>query len=141
MATLEKFYSDVVLGGVQSSDLGWSFEEATVTVTAASTAGMLLEVSGTKLINVVDGASTTEADAVAVLVDVRVDQGDGLAAGDHVLVVAKRGVTVNKNYVKMADGTTGAAKAASATAIAAFEAAGANKVTDKVFGTAAAVEA
>lgn len=135
MATLDKFYSDVVLGGVQSSDLGYSFEEATVTVDAASTAGMLLEDDGTgKLINVVDGDSTTEADAVAVLVDVRVDQGEGLAAGDHVLVVAKRGVTVNKNYVQMADGTSGDAKAASATAIAAFEAAGANKVTDKVFG-------
>lgn len=135
MATLDKFYSDVVLGTVQSSDLGYCFEEATVTVTAASTAGMLLEDDGAgKLINVVDGVSTTEADAVAVLVDVRVDQETPLAPGEHVLVVARRGVTVNKNFIQMADGTSAAAKAASAAAIAAFEAAGNNKVTDKVFG-------
>ncbi|AUR87518.1 hypothetical protein NVP1101O_107 [Vibrio phage 1.101.O._10N.261.45.C6] len=126
-ATLTTFQSDVLLGTVQSGDLGYNFEEAVVTIKAGMKMGAALESTS------VAGkytwvATATVADCDAVLID-PLAQGyvATLPAGDHTLVVAKRGSTINQAFFAVESGTT-------ADAIKAFEKAGANKVTDKVFG-------
>lgn len=128
MATLDTFKSDVLLGNVQSSDLGYSFVEATVTIAAGMVMGAALESTS------VPGkytwvAPATIADCDGVLVDPDA-QGyvTPLAPGDHTLVVAVRGCTIADDKFVINGGTEGNRL----TAVAAFEAAGANKVTDKV---------
>lgn len=130
MATLDTFQSDVLLGSVQSSDLGFSMEEVTVTMATGMKMGAALELVGGKYIHVV---AANVANTVAILVDVDSEPVDGveLAAGDHTLVIAKRGTTINLNKVTLADSTTPSVIRAAADA---FEAAGANKVTDKLLG-------
>lgn len=126
MATLDKFQSEVVLGKVASSDLGYGAEEVTVTWTDGMGMGSAL----------VDGAWATAATAAnvnGVLIDPEAESYDGVAkvAGQtYTMVVAKRGYTINSQYfnILMASGTT---QTDVDNAIAAFEAAGANKVTDK----------
>ncbi len=93
-ATLNNFQSDVLLGGVQSADLGYSFEEVSVTIADGMRSGAVLEPSGSNWIWVVP-ANT--ANAAAVLLDTRADQETQLAAGNHTLVVARRGATINSN--------------------------------------------
>lgn len=126
MAKLTQFVSDVLLGKVGSSDLGYNTEEVTVTISGAMIAGASLGLVGGKYIW---STIATKADSVAVLVDEKALEGHALAAGDHTLKVAKRGVTVNKAYFNLSDEASGANVDA---AVAAFEAAGANKVTAKV---------
>lgn len=129
MAILDTFKSDVLLGRVGSSDLGYTVEEVTVTIQAGMKMGAALELVGGKYIWVI-GANA--ANTTAILVDQDAEgYVEDLPAGDHVLVVAKRGCTINKNKITYADGTVPATIDAIA---AAFEAAGANKVTDKVSG-------
>lgn len=130
MATIDTFQSDVLLGNVQSSDLGYSFEEVTVTIEAGMVMGAALESTS------VAGKYTwvvpaQVANCDAVLVDPLAQGYDGaLAAGDHILVVAKRGTTIADNKFVINGGTEPNRQSA----IDAFEAAGGNKVTDKVFG-------
>ncbi len=130
-ATLTTFQSDVLLGTVQSGDLGYPFEEATVTIAAGMKMGAALEstsVAG-KYTWVVEA---TSGDCDAVLIDPRAEgYVANLPAGDHTLVVAKRGCTINE-----AEFTVVGAAAVKTAAITAFEKAGGNKVTDKVFGQA-----
>ena len=129
MAILDTFQSDVLLGSVQSSDLGFAFDEVIVTMTADMKMGAALELVGNKYIHVV---AANVANCTAVLVDPDAEGYDGaLPAGDHHLVVAKRGCTIAFNKLTLADSTTAADLKAAA---AAFEVAGGNKVTDKVFG-------
>lgn len=128
MATLNKFQSDVVLGGVQSSDLGYSVEEVTVTIAAGMSMGSVLEATS------VAGkytwvATATVADANAILIDTRAEgYEETLPDGDHILVVAKRGTTANKTLLNFSGTVTAPNQEI---AFAAFEVAGANKVTDK----------
>lgn len=129
MATIDTFQSDVLLGKVQSGDLGYSVEEVVVTIADGMTMGAALELSAGKYIWVV---AANVANTVAVLVDPLAEgYVEALTAGDHTLVIAKRGVTINKNKLTLADSVVAADITAAAVA---FEAAGANKVTDKVFG-------
>lgn len=129
-AILTTFQSDVLLGTVQSGDLGYSFDEVVVTIKDGMKMGAALEstsVAG-KYTWVV---TATAGDCDAVLIDPRAEgYAETLPAGDHTLVVAKRGATVNKAFFALDGGSDATA------AIAAFEKAGANKVTDKVFGQA-----
>jgi len=131
MASLTKFQSDVLLGQVASSDLGYSFKEVTVTIAAGMEMGSVLEstsVAGKYTWVVV----ATVGNADAILIDPKAQGYDEvLAAGDHTLVVAVRGVTIAEQELNFGDGVSAGNIA---TAIAAFEAAGANKVTDKVYG-------
>lgn len=130
MAILNTFQSDVLLGSVQSSDLGFAFEEVTVTIEDGMLMGAALESTS------VAGKYTwvvpaTVANCDAVLIDPDAEGYDTpLVAGDYTLVVAKRGCTVAEGKFAI-DGGNAANKAS---AIAAFEAAGMNKVTDKVLG-------
>lgn len=129
MATIDTFKSDVLLGKVQSGDLGYNTEEVTVTIEDGMKMGAALELVAGKYIWVV---AANVANTVAVLVDPLAEgYEDDLEAGDHTLIVAKRGVTINKNKLTLADSVVAADITAAAVA---FEAAGANKVTDKVFG-------
>ena len=130
MATLDTYKSDVVLGKVQSSDLGYGVDEVTVTIEAGMKMGAALEstsVSG-KFTWVVAG---TVDDCDAVLIDPQAEGYDGeLPAGDYTLVVARRGHTIAEDKFELKSGTA----ANKLSAIAAFEKAGMNKVTDKVLG-------
>lgn len=129
MATIDTFKSDVVLGKVQSGDLGYGVEEVTVTFQDTMKMGAALELVAGKYIWVV---AANVANTVAVLVDPLAEGYEtALVAGDHTLVVAKRGHTINKNKITLADSVVAADITAASVA---FEAAGANKVTDKVFG-------
>ena len=128
-ATLNNFHSDVLLGGVQSADLGYSFEEASVTVGAGQTlrSGAVLEPSGANWIWVV---AANVANAEAVLLDISADQDTALAAGNHNLVIVRRGATINDNRLSFADTVNATQRA---TAISALNDEGI-KVTDKVIG-------
>ncbi|AUR84685.1 hypothetical protein NVP1063O_018 [Vibrio phage 1.063.O._10N.261.45.C7] len=129
MATLDTFQSDVLLGQVGSSDLGYTVEEVTVTIQAGMKMGAALELVGGKYIWVV---AANVANTAAILVDPDAEgYVEELTAGDHTLVVAKRGTTIALNKVTLANSTDAATIRSAA---AAFEAAGSNKVTDKVFG-------
>ncbi len=129
-AILTTFQSDVLLGTVQSGDLGYSFEEAVVTIKDGMKMGAALE--STSVAGKFTWVATATADDCnAVLIDPRAEgYVETLPAGDHTLVVAKRGATINKAFFALDGGSDAAA------AIAAFEKAGANKVTDKVSGKA-----
>jgi len=127
MATLDLFVSDVLLGEAASSDAGYTVEEATVTYSTGMKTGAALELSGGKYIWVV---AANVANTTGVLVDVRATGIETLTdATDYTMVVAKRGCTINKNYLTLADSVVAGDIDDAA---AAFEAAGANKVTDKV---------
>ncbi len=133
MATIEKFMSDVVLGSVMSSDLGFSFEEVTVTWSDGMEAGAFLELSGDTYIWV---ETANVANTVAVLADVQAlpshPDYDDLADGTtYTMNIAKRGVTVNYNELTLSDSTD---TSVIDTAVPYFEAAGMNKVTDKFVG-------
>ena len=129
MATIETFQSDVLLGKVQSSDLGYGVEEVTVTIEDGMEMGAALELVSGKYVWVV---AANVANTSAVLIDT-LAQGyvAPLEAGDHTLVVAKRGATINKLKLTLADSVVEADITAAAVA---FELAGANKVTDKFLG-------
>lgn len=127
MATLETFQSDVLLGQVGSSDLGYTVEEVVVTIAAGMKMGAALELTGGKYVWV---EAANAANTNAILVDPAAEgYVEELAVGDHTLVVAKRGCTINKNKITYADGSDSAVVDAIA---AAFEKAGANKVTANV---------
>lgn len=125
MAELTQKVSDVLLGQVGASDAGYSFEEVTVTYSTGMEIGAALELDTGKYIWVV---ALNVANTSAVLIDVRATAGyETLVNGtDYTFVVARRGVTVNKNMLTLADSVVAADITAAAVA---FEAAGANKVT------------
>lgn len=126
-ATLNNFHSDVLLGGVQSADLGYSFEEVSVTMQTGMRSGAVLEPSGANWIWVVP-ANT--ANAAAVLLDIRADQETELTAGNQTLVVVRRGATINDNRLSFTTTVNATQRAA---AISALNDEGI-KVSDKVIG-------
>lgn len=119
--TLTQFYSDVVLGQVNASDAGYAFEEMTVTYAANMAAGAIVKSDGTW------AAAADAANAYGVVVDRRANNylGDLVAGTTYKLVVARRGVTLNKSLLKYSDAAINAA------GVTALEAKGI-KVTDKV---------
>jgi hypothetical protein len=129
MAELTQKVSDVLLGQVGSSDAGYSFDESKVTTFATGMEiGAALKITGGKY---VWAAIADVADVVGILIDVRTTAGYEtlVNATDYTFVVAKRGTTINKNFLTLSDGGTAGNLTSAAEA---FEAAGANKVTDKI---------
>ncbi|ULG01448.1 hypothetical protein phiA019_0102 [Aeromonas phage phiA019] len=123
LESISQFYSDLVLGVVEASDIGYSVEEVSVTWAASMAAGALLKADGT-------WAAIADAASVAsVLIDARVtrEAQDFVVGTQYKLVVAKRALTLNKNLLKFSDGAINAA------GVTALEAKGI-KVTDKVVG-------
>lgn len=129
MAELKQFVSDVLLGQVNASDAGYNFEQGTVTWSTGMKAGAALKLVAGKY---VWAAIADVANVVGVLVDQGATDGldgDKVDATDYEMIVAKRGCTINKNTLTLSDGGTAGNITSAAEA---FEAAGANKVTDKV---------
>ena len=123
LESISQFYSDLVLGSVVSSDLGYSVEEVSVTWAANMAAGALLKADGTW------AAIADAATVSSVLIDARVtrEAQDFVVGTVYKLVVAKRALTLNKSLLKFSDGFIDAA------GVTALEAKGI-KVTDKVVG-------
>lgn len=123
LESITQFYSDLVLGTVVSSDLGYSVEEVSVTWAANMAPGALLKADGTW------AAIADAATVSSVLIDARVtrEAQDFVVGTVYKLVVAKRALTLNKNLLKFSDGAINTA------GVAALEAKGI-KVTDKVVG-------
>lgn len=123
LESITQFYSDLVLGTVVASDLGYSVEEVSVTWAANMAAGSLLKADGTW------AAIADAATVSSVLIDARVtrEAQDFVVGTVYKLVVAKRALTLNKNLLKFSDGAINAA------GVTALEAKGI-KVTDKVVG-------
>lgn len=128
MAELKKFYSDVVLGEVASGDLGYGVYEGTVTWAATMSTGALLK--GSDAAGYTWAAAADIADVTAVLVDVRALGYDEtlVAATDYDMVVAKRGMTLNLNYLEFSDATGSTAAVVGQLATLGI------KATDKVVG-------
>lgn len=137
MATITTFQSDVLLGSVQSSDLGYPFAEVTVLWDDATTGTDGAMAMGAAVYD--NGGTFTWADAanvanvVGVIVDPLAQQYDETLVGGqtYTMVIAKRGCTIAEDYFTLAGTTTLTNKT---DAIAAFEAAGANVVSDKLLG-------
>lgn len=128
MATIKEFMSDIFFGGVLSTDSGYTVKEGTVTWSADLKVGTALKVVAGKYVAATD---SDDAAIVGVLADYRAlpsyTEVEGFVAGtDYPMTVGVRGLTVNATKFVYADGT-----AVSAAGIAAFEAAGTNKVTSK----------
>lgn len=124
---IQGYYSDIVLGKVDSSDQGYSFLEMEITYSAGLKAGMIVKADGT-LAATADAASAfgviTDRDLVPAYSAPR----PFVAGQKYNFVVAVRGLTLNKFKLFFADGTT----AINAAAIAALEAKGL-KITDKYY--------
>lgn len=94
-------YSDLVLGGVFSSDLGHSVREVNLVKTASMVLGSILDSSN------VEVAAGSGADAAKVLVWVNTtfDLEDIAVGETFTAVVAVRDVTLNRFRVVYADGS------------------------------------
>lgn len=124
---IQGYYSDIVLGKVDSSDQGYSFLEMEITYSAGLKAGMIVKSDGTL------AAEADAADAFGVITDRDLVPAYTMprpfVVGEkYKFVVAVRGLTLNKFKLFFADGTT----AINAAAIAALEAKGL-KITDKYY--------
>lgn len=99
MSTLQKFVSDVVLGKVGSSDLGYTTEEITVTYAAGMDVGALVTSAGAWV------AAAGYATIYGVIVDMKAKNLDGgLTAGEKFpCVVAVRGTTFKESALKYSD--------------------------------------
>lgn len=123
LESVTQFYSDLVLGVVEASNIGYSVEEVSVTWAASMAPGALLKADGT-------WAAIADAASVAyVLIDARVtrEAQDFVVGTQYKLVAAERAMTLNKNLLKFRDGAINAA------GVTALEAKGI-KVLDKVVG-------
>lgn len=124
---IQGYYSDIVLGKVDSSDQGYSFLEMEITYSEGLKAGMIVKADGT-LAATADAASAfgviTDRDLVPAYDAPR----EFVVGTKYNFVVAVRGLTLNKFKLFFADGTT----AINAAAIAALEAKGL-KITDKYY--------
>lgn len=103
MEILQGFYSDLVLGKVDSSDAGYCFKEIEATYATGMKAGVLIDASG---VVVPAGSAST---AIGVVTDRKLFANGAemtLAVGDKFpCVVAVRGVTLNQLLVVYSDGT------------------------------------
>ena len=100
MATLSKFVGDVVLGNVGSSDLGYCFEEITVTYAANMDVGSVVNSSGVWI------ATAAAANTYGVIVDMKAKNLNGkLTVGTPFsCVVAVRGTSFKGSKVLFTDG-------------------------------------
>lgn len=117
----QSFYSDLVLGRVESGDQGFPWLEATVTKTATMELGSIMNQAQTEV------ASAGAADAFSVLVWSNVPL-DLVAVGEEVVVVlAVRATTLNRKLLKFSNDV-----AVSDAAVDALEDRGL-KITSKVY--------
>ncbi len=128
MATINTFMSDIFFGEVLSTDSGFNVKEGVVTWSAKMTAGTAVKLVAGKY---VAATSADDADIVGVVADYRAlpsyKEISGFTVGiGYPMVIGIRGLTVNATKFVYADGTP-----VSDVGIAAFEAFGTNKVTDK----------
>lgn len=124
--TLQGFYSDIVLGKVDSTDEGYSFLEMQVVYATGMKNGLLVKEDGTL------AATADAANVFGVLLDRDLLNGveaDLVVGTTYTFVVGVRGLTLNKSALFFADGTTVINQAA----IDALHDKGI-KVTDKYFG-------
>jgi len=124
---IEGYYSDLVLGKVDSSDQGNSFAEMAIVFGANVKAGTIVNASGAP-VAVADAATAygviTDRDLYPAYTPTR-----GFTVGtSYNLVVGVRGLTLNQRKIFFADGTT----AINAAAKTALEARGL-KITDKYY--------
>lgn len=124
---IQGYYSDIVLGKVDSSDQGYSFLEMDIEYVAGLKAGMIVNADG-ELVATADAATAfgviTDRDLVPAYDAPR----EFVVGTTYRFVVAVRGLTLNKFKLFFADGTT----AINAAAITALEAKGL-KITDKYY--------
>lgn len=121
------YYSDLVLGKVDSSDEGYTVEEMSVTYADGMVSGMLVDSSGAAL------ASTDAANAYGVILQPELfpaftPEPEFTVGTAYTFIIGVRGLTLNKNLVLFADGTT----VIDDTAIAVLAAKGL-KITDKYY--------
>jgi hypothetical protein len=138
MATIDRFIADIVLGGVNSSDLGYGVEEVSVYWADDMVAGAILEYDSTNDYYTWV-ASTDVTGASAVLIDVEsleahMDYDDLTAGTEYTMTVAKRGMTINVTELSLSDYSYDDDADTVTSAAEYFAAAGMNKITDKVFG-------
>lgn len=124
---IQGYYSDIVLGKVDSSDQGYSFLEMAIPYAAGLKAGTIVDDTGAPI------AAADAADAFGVITDRDLvpayDAPREFVVGTtYNFVVAVRGLTLNKAKLFFSDGTT----AINAAAITALEAKGL-KITDKYY--------
>lgn len=124
---IQGYYSDLVLGKVDSSDQGFSFAEMPVVYAATVKAGTIVNATGAP-VAVADAATAygviTDRDLYPAYTPTR-----GFTVGQtYPLVVGVRGLTLNQKKIFFADGTT----AINAAAKTALEARGL-KITDKYY--------
>ncbi len=125
---IQGYYSDIVLGKVDSSDQGYSFLEMDIEYVAGLKAGMIVKADGTPAATA-DAASAFGVITDRDLVTSSYTMPRPFVVGEtYKFVVAVRGLTLNKFKLFFADGTT----AINAAAIAALEAKGL-KITDKYY--------
>lgn len=124
---IQGYYSDLVLGKVDSSDQGYSFLEMPIVYAANLSAGMIVNSSGAPI------AVGDAATAFGVITDRDLypayDAPREFVVGKtYNFVVGVRGLTLNQKKIFFSDGTT----AINAAAIAALDARGL-KITDKYY--------
>ncbi|QGZ16291.1 putative head stabilization/decoration protein [Erwinia phage Hena1] len=124
---IQGYYSDLVLGKVDSSDQGYSFLEMPIVFAATTKAGIIVNASGAPV------AAADAATAYGVITDRDLypayDAPREFVVGTtYNLVVGVRGLTLNQGKIFFADGTT----VINAAAKAALEARGL-KITDKYY--------
>ncbi|BBK09287.1 putative decoration protein [Klebsiella phage 05F01] len=85
-----QFYSDLVLGGVISTDLGHSFREVNLVKTATMKLGSVLSASN------VEAASSADADKVLVWTNAMFSIDDVPVGDTFTAVAAVRDVTLNR---------------------------------------------
>lgn len=124
---IQGYYSDLVLGKVDSSDQGFSFLEMPIVYAATIRAGMIVNASGAPV------ATADAATAYGVITDRDLypsyDAPREFVVGTtYNFVVGVRGLTLNQGKIFFADGTT----AINAAAKTALEARGL-KITNKYY--------
>ena len=140
--SIQGYYSDLVLGKVDSSDPGFSFLEMPIVYAATIRAGMIVNASGAPV------ATADAATAYGVITDRDLYPSDDAPRGFVVgttykfvvgatynFVVGVRGLTLNQDKIFFADGTT----AINAAAKTALEARGL-KITNKYYDASDAPE-
>lgn len=117
-------YSDIVLGYVNSTDIGYCFREMVLTKTDSMVLGSVLKADGT------EATAAANAEVVLVWTDALIGDFDMIETGEQfAAVVAKTGATLNRYKLVYANGDL-----INDAGVAALEAKGL-KVTNKVIPT------
>ena len=124
--TLDLFASDVLLGGVQSSDLGFTKTEASVTWTADMSLGTLVAVAADGTAVAITSSNLSAANGVITDANAYLNASSYTVGQAYPFVVAQRGCTFNKTKLLLSGTYTGANLTTACTALAS---AGMNKIT------------